>query len=216
MVTKTLGSAVYGVNASLISIEVNIVQGTHFFMVGLPDSAVKESQHRIESALKHIGYAMPRQRVIVNLAPADIRKEGAAYDLPIALCVLHASKQCFFASLDQYVVLGELALNGSVRPIKSVLPIAIEARRRHCKGFVLPQENAPEAAIVSDLDIVPVQHIEEAIGFFAGTKTIAPVVANTRAMFANGMHDDALDFADVQGQETVSYTHLTLPTKRIV
>ena len=206
MVTKTLGSAVYGVNASMISIEVNIVKGTHFFMVGLPDSAVKESQHRIESVLKHTGYAMPRQRVIVNLAPADIRKEGAAYDLPIALCILHASQQCYFDHLDEYMVLGELALNGSLRPIKGVLPIAIEARKRNCKGFVLPQENAPEAAIINHLDIIPVQHIEEAIDFFTGAKTIAPAVVDTRAMFANGVHNYSLDFADVQGQENTKRT----------
>ncbi len=203
MVTKTLGSAVYGVSASLVSIEVNIVKGTHFFMVGLPDSAVKESQHRIESVLKHTGYAMPRQRVIVNLAPADMRKEGAAYDLPIALCILHASQQCHFDQLDAYMVLGELALNGSLRPIKGALPIAIEARKRNCKGFVLPIENAPEAAIVNDLDIIPVHHIEEAIGFFSGTKTVAPAVVNTRAIFANDVDDDTFDFEDVQGQENI-------------
>ncbi|MHA7877651.1 MAG: YifB family Mg chelatase-like AAA ATPase [Bacteroidota bacterium] len=203
MVTKTLGSALYGVSASLVSIEVNIVKGTHFFMVGLPDSAVKESQHRIESVLKHINYVMPRQRVIVNLAPADMRKEGAAYDLPIALCILHASQQCHFKYLDEYVVLGELALNGSLRPIKGVLPIAIEARKRKCKGFVLPQENASEAAIVNNLDIIPVQHIEEAIGFFTGKKEIAPVAVDTRAVFADGINDYPLDFADVQGQEHI-------------
>ena len=206
MVTKTLGSAVYGVNAAPISIEVNIVKGTHFFMVGLPDSAVKESQHRIESVFKHIGYAMPRQRVIVNLAPADIRKEGAAYDLPIALCILHASQQCHFNHLDKYMVLGELALNGSLRPIKGVLPIAMDARKRNCKGFVLPQENASEAAIVNDLDIIPVQHINEAIGFFTGKETIVPTVVDTRAVFADGVNDYALDFSDVQGQEHIKRT----------
>ena len=203
MVTNTLGSAVYGVGASLIAIEVNIVKGTHFFMVGLPDSAVKESQHRIESVLKHIGCAMPRQRVIVNLAPADMRKEGAAYDLPIALCILHASQQFYFEHLEEYVVLGELALNGSLRPVKGVLPIAIEARKRKCKGFVLPQANAPEAAIVNDLAIIPVQHIKEAIDFFAGTQAITPAVVDTRGLFAHSANEYELDFADVQGQENI-------------
>lgn len=206
MVTKTFGSAIYGVNASLIAIEVNIVQGTNFFMVGLPDSVVKESQHRIESVFKHLGYTMPRQRVIVNLAPADIRKEGAAYDLPIALCILHASQQCHLDHLDQYVVLGELSLNGKLRPVHGVLPIAIEARKKHCKGFVLPADNATEAAIVNELDIIPVQHIEEAIAFFAKTKTIMPVVVDTRAMFDNQHTASVLDFADVQGQGTVKRT----------
>jgi len=203
MVTKTLGSAVYGVNASLISIEVNIVKGTHLFIVGLPDSAVKESQHRIESVFKHMDCEMPRQRVIVNLAPADIRKEGASYDLPIALCILHASQQYQFEHLEEYVVLGELALNGALRPIKGVLPIAIEARKQKCKGFVLPEENAAEAAIVNDLDVIPVKHIEEAIGFFTGQRTIAPAVVDTRALFAHSINHYSLDFADVQGQESI-------------
>lgn len=203
MVTKTLGSAVYGVNASLISIEVNIVKGTKFFMVGLPDSAVKESQHRIESVIKHLGDEMPRQRVIVNLAPADIRKEGAAYDLPIALCILHASKQRHFEHLEDYVVMGELALDGALRPIKGALPIAMEARKKKYKGFVLPQENAPEAAIVNDLDVIPVQHIEEAIAFFEGRKTIVPKVVDTRALFNDNVGEYALSFADVQGQEDI-------------
>src|SRR3569623_969503 len=203
MVTKTLGSAIYGVSASLISIEVNIVKGTHFFMVGLPDSAVKESQHRIESVLKHIGCVMPRQRVIVNLAPADMRKEGAAYDLPIALCILHASQQCHFEHLSEYIVLGELALNGSLRPIKGVLPIAIEARKRKCKGLVLPKENASEAAIVDNLAIIPLQHIREAFDFFAVKQSIAPVVVDARALFTHSFNEYELDFGDVQGQENI-------------
>ncbi len=202
MVTKTLGSAVYGVNASLISVEVNIVKGTKFYIVGLPDSAVKESAHRVESVMKHIGAAMPRQRIIANLAPADLRKEGASYDLPIALCLLHSSQQYCFEHLEEYVVLGELALNGQLRPIKGVLPIAIEARKRGCKGFVLPKENASEAAIVNDLDVIPVEHIQDAIDFFTGTKNIAPTVVDTRALFADGVDDYPLDFADVQGQES--------------
>ena len=203
MVTRTLGSAVYGVNAFLVAVEVNIVKGTHFFMVGLPDSAVKESQHRIESVFKHLGYTMPRQRVIVNLAPADVRKEGAAYDLPIALCILHASQQCNFKHLDQYMVLGELALNGKLRPIKGVLPIAIKALQNNCKGFMLPQENAAEAAIVKDLDVIPVQHLEEALGFFTGSNPISPVTVNTRELFTHAANAYGLDFADVQGQAHV-------------
>ncbi|MEL6539268.1 MAG: YifB family Mg chelatase-like AAA ATPase [Bacteroidota bacterium] len=203
MVTKTMGSAVYGVDASLISIEVNIVKGTKFFMVGLPDSAVKESQHRIESVFKHLGGEMPRRRVIVNLAPADIRKEGAAYDLPIALCILYASRQCQFEYLEDYVVMGELALDGTLRPIKGALPIAMEARKRKYKGFVLPQENASEAAIVNNLDIIPVQHIKEAIAFFEGSKTISPKVVDTRALFNDNLDDYELGFADVQGQDDI-------------
>jgi magnesium chelatase family protein len=203
MIIKTFGSAVYGVNASLISIEVNIVQGLHLYVVGLPDNAIKESQHRIESVLKHIGCEMPRQRVIVNLAPADIRKEGASYDLPIALCILEASRQYILPRLAEYVVMGELALDGVLRPIKGALPIAIEARAKKMKGLVLPGANAEEAAIVNGLDIIPVNHIQEALAFFTGEKPIAPLQVNTREIFAEKVQQYALDFADVQGQGNI-------------
>ncbi len=143
MVAKTFGSAVFGVDARSITIEVDVGQGTNFFMVGLPDSAVKESAQRVESAIKYFGYNFPRIKVVVNLAPADIRKEGSAYDLPIALGILKASGQIVADSLDQYVIMGELSLDGQLRPIKGVLPIAIEARKNGFKGFVLPKENAP-------------------------------------------------------------------------
>ncbi len=202
-VIKTFSSALYGVNAYIITIEVNIVQGTHLFMVGLPDNAIKESQHRIESVLKHIGCTMPRQRVIVNLAPADIRKEGAAYDLPIALSILKASQQHALEHIDQYIIMGELSLDGALRPVKGVLPIAVEARKRKFKGFVLPKENAEEAAIVNDLDIIPVAHIDEAIAFFNGTKPITPLTKDTRALFFNHLDGYAFDFSDVQGQENI-------------
>jgi magnesium chelatase family protein len=203
MITKTWSSAIYGVHASLISVEVNIVQGTHLYMVGLPDNAVKESQHRIESVLKHIGCQMPRQRVIVNLAPADIRKEGAAHDLPIALAILKASKQYPLESLEDYAIMGELALDGTLRPIRGALPIAIEARSKKLKGFVLPEENAREAAIVDSLPILPVKTIQEAIGFFVGKKPITPLVMDTRELFATKQEQYALDFTDVQGQESI-------------
>ena len=137
MVAKTFGSAVSGVDANLITIEVNVGQGTSFFMVGLPDSAVKESQQRVESALKYFNFRMPRQKVVINLAPADIRKEGSAYDLPIAMGILQASEQVIFPELERYVIMGELSLDGNLRPIKGVLPIAIEARKRGFKGFIL-------------------------------------------------------------------------------
>ncbi|OYX22145.1 MAG: magnesium chelatase, partial [Algoriphagus sp. 32-45-6] len=127
MVAKTFGSAVSGVDANMITIEVNVGQGTSFFMVGLPDSAVKESQQRVESALKYFNYRMPRQKVVINLAPADVRKEGSAYDLPIAMGILQASEQVSFPELDRYIIMGELSLDGNLRPIKGVLPIAIEA-----------------------------------------------------------------------------------------
>jgi magnesium chelatase family protein len=201
MVTKTFASAMNGVNALLISIEVNIVQGLGLFMVGLPDNAIRESQHRIESVLKHIGCAMPRQRVIVNLAPADIKKEGALYDLPIALSILHTSNQYILQNLDKYVIVGELSLDGKLRPIKGVLPIAIQAQKQKFKGFVLPVDNALEASIVKELDIIPVSHIEEAIGFFTKTKIIHPLKTEGEENYLSTVNSYDNDFADVQGQQ---------------
>jgi len=203
MVAKTFGSAVAGVDASLITIEVNVGQGTSFYMVGLPDSAVKESQQRVESALKYLGFRMPRQRVVVNLAPADIRKEGSAYDLPIAMGILQASEQVHFPYLDQYVIMGELALDGRLRPIKGVLPIAIEARKKGFKGFILPQENAKEASIVNSLDIISVETLEQAVAFLQGEVDITPLVTDTRELFYHSIDAHEHDFADVQGQENI-------------
>ena len=203
MVAKTFGSAVSGVDANLITIEVNVGQGTNFFMVGLPDSAVKESQQRVESALKFFGYRMPRQRVVVNLAPADLRKEGSAYDLPIAMGILQASEQVNFPNLDQYVLMGELSLDGKLRPIKGVLPIAIEARKRGFKGFILPLENAKEASIVNSLDIIGVETLDQASDFLQGNLQIEPLVTDTREIFNQGIDAPEFDFADVQGQENI-------------
>ncbi|WP_375585459.1 YifB family Mg chelatase-like AAA ATPase [Cyclobacterium xiamenense] len=203
MVAKTFGSAVSGVDAKLITIEVNVGQGTNFYMVGLPDSAVKESQQRVESALKYHGYRMPRQKVVINLAPADLRKEGSSYDLPIAMGILQASEQVFFPGLEDYLIMGELSLDGRLRSIKGVLPIAIEARKRGFKGFILPKENANEAAIVNKLDIIGVETLQEAIHFLEGTQEIAPLVTDTRNVFFNSLEDYAFDFADVQGQENI-------------
>ncbi|WP_186756072.1 YifB family Mg chelatase-like AAA ATPase [Echinicola salinicaeni] len=203
MVAKTFGSTVSGVDAKLITIEVNVGQGTSFYMVGLPDSAVKESQQRVESALKYFGYRMPRQKVVVNLAPADIRKEGSAYDLPIAMGILKASEQVSFPELDQYVIMGELSLDGQLRPIKGVLPIAIEARRSGFKGVILPKMNASEASIVNNLDVIGVETLEEAIGFLDGELEIEPLVTDTRDIFYHSLEDYEFDFADVQGQENI-------------
>lgn len=203
MVAKTFGSAVSGVDAKLITIEVNVGQGTSFYMVGLPDSAVKESQQRVESSLKFYGYRMPRQKVVINLAPADIRKEGSSYDLPIAVGILQASEQVFFPALEEYIIMGELSLDGKLRPIKGVLPIAIEARKNGFKGFILPMENAQEASIVNNLDIIGVETLQEAIHFLEGKKEIVPMVTDTRNIFYHSLEDYAFDFADVQGQENI-------------
>ncbi|MDH3710079.1 MAG: magnesium chelatase, partial [Cyclobacteriaceae bacterium] len=176
---KSFGGAVQGVDACLITIEVNVGEGTKFYMVGLPDSAVKESEHRVITAIKHLGYTMPRQKVVVNMAPADIRKEGSSYDLPIALSILQASGQLHTSVLSNYLIMGELALDGSVRSIKGVLPIAIEARHKGLKGLIVPLENSKEAAIVNNLDVIPVASIQEAIEFLEGRRDITPLVADT-------------------------------------
>ncbi|MGF1534368.1 MAG: YifB family Mg chelatase-like AAA ATPase [Bernardetiaceae bacterium] len=203
MVAKTYGASVLGVQAQLITIEVNVLKGTRLFIVGLPDSAVKEAEQRVESSVKTYGYRVPRQKVVVNLAPADVRKEGSAYDLPIALAMLHASDQMRTEVLDQYVILGELSLDGLLRPIKAVLPIAMEARERGLKGFVLPKANAAEAAIVNKLDVIGVENLQEAIDFFEGKQKITPHPHQTRELFAATKDDYGADFADVQGQENI-------------
>lgn len=203
MVSKTFGGAVHGVDARTITVEVNVIQGTHFFMSGLPDAAVKESEHRVESAIKTAGYYIPRNKVVVNLAPADIRKEGSAYDLPIALCILSASAQITTDLLEKYVIMGELSLDGELRPIKGVLPIAIQSRKQEFKGFILPKSNAREAAIVNNLDIIGVETLEEAIDFVEGRKKIEPVVVDTREVFQSKLNNYESDFKDVQGQENI-------------
>ncbi|WP_456460344.1 YifB family Mg chelatase-like AAA ATPase [Reichenbachiella sp.] len=203
MLAKTFGSAVYGVDAHIITIEANVIAGTKFFMVGLPDSAVKESEHRVESALKQNGYLMPRQKVIVNLAPADIKKEGSSYDLPIALGILNASGQLELDGLEESIIMGELSLDGTIRPIKGALPIAIEARKRGFKSFILPKENASEAAIVDNLEVIPVDSLQEAIGHLSGTQRIVPLEYDTRDMFQTHINEYAADFANVQGQENI-------------
>ena len=202
MITQTYGGALYGVDAQLISIEVNIVQGTNLYVVGLPDSSIKESQHRIESVLKTIHCEMPRQRIIVNLAPADIKKEGSLYDLPIALCILHSSYQYYFNNLDQCLILGELALDGTLRPIKGVLSMAIMAKNNGLKYFILPEQNANEASIVEGLNVIPVKNIHEAIDFLIGKKIIDPVFNNIETFInkENDIYD--IDLSDVQGQNS--------------
>jgi len=203
MIAKTFGSTVHGVDAFTITIEVNVGQGTSFWVVGLPDSAVKESQHRVETAIKHLGYRMPREKVVVNLAPADIRKEGSAYDLPIALAILQATDQLETDLLDKFVIMGELALDGTIRPIKGALPIAIEARKQGFKGFMLPVENENEGAIVNNLDIIGVSTLQEAIDFLEGKIKKEPVKVDTRDVFFNVANYYDADFANVQGQENI-------------
>ena len=203
MLAKTFGSAVHGVDARTILIEVNVGQGTRFYMSGLPDNALKESQLRIESALKHWKYFMPRERTVVNLAPADIRKEGSSYDLPIALCILEASGQISTCKLEKFMIMGELALDGALRPIKGVLPIAIHAKREGFKGLVVPEANAREAAVVDGLDVFPIKTLPQAISFLEEVQPIVPLKVNARQMFETQSNAYETDFKDVQGQENI-------------
>jgi len=203
MLVKAYASAVYGINATTITVEVNATQGLKYFLVGLPDNAVKESLQRIESALKTNGYRMPGQKLIINLAPADIRKEGSAYDLPMAIGILAATGQINRENLKDYVIMGELSLDGSLQPIKGALPISIQAREEGFKGLILPAHNAREAAVVSDLKVYGVNNLKEVIGFFENTLELTPVVVNTREEFYNNYDKYDIDFADVKGQESV-------------
>jgi magnesium chelatase family protein len=203
VLVKTFGSAVYGIQAITITVEVNIAAGTKYFIVGLPDVAIKESYFRIDSALKNCNFRMPRQQVVVNMAPADIKKEGSSYDLTIATAVLAASGQLDAEELDKYIIMGELSLDGSLQPIKGALPIAIQARKDGFKGFILPKQNAREAAIVNDLLVYGVESIKEVVGFFNGDIKLEPVIVNTREEFYDSLCNYDSDFSEVRGQENI-------------
>ena len=203
MLVKTYGGAILGVNALTVTVEVTIGDGVGFYMVGLPDNAVKESVQRISSAFEESGFRIPGKRVTVNLAPADLKKEGTAYDLTIAIGMLGAAGMVKADEMDRYVIMGELGLDGSLRPIKGALPIAIEARRQQYKGIIVPVENAREAAIVNNLEVYGATSLKEVAGFLHGEGTIEQTIVDTRAEFARSLNSYEYDFADVKGQETV-------------
>jgi magnesium chelatase family protein len=203
MLVKTFGSAVFGIKATTITVEVNIAQGVKFFLVGLPDNAVKESQQRIESALLSSGYRMPGRKIVINMAPADIRKEGSAYDLTIAIGILAASEQIKTEMLEEYIIMGELSLDGGLQPLKGALPIAIQARTEKFKGFILPKQNAREAAIVGDFEVYGAENIKEVIDFLTGEAPLERTIVNTREEFAAKQADTDVDFSDVKGQENI-------------
>ncbi|MEM6894706.1 MAG: YifB family Mg chelatase-like AAA ATPase [Bacteroidota bacterium] len=202
MLTKVYGSALFGVEATTVSIEVNVDKGIGYHLVGLPDNAIKESQYRIAAALQNNGYKIPGKKVTINMAPADLRKEGSAYDLPLSLGILSASGQVQANSLEAYVIMGELALDGSLRPIKGALSIALQAKKEGFKGFVLPQQNAQEAAMVNDFDVYGVGSLDEVILFFKD-KQLKPTQVNIQDEFSKNQTDLDHDFADVKGQESI-------------
>ena len=204
MLVKTFGSAVYGVEAISITIEVNVSNGQNYFIVGLPDSAVKESLQRVESAIKTNNLYMPRTKLVINLAPADIKKCGSAFDLPIAIGVLGASEQIEAPErLSDYVIMGELSLDGTIQPIKGALPIAIPARKEGFKGLIVPKQNEREAGMVNNLLVYGVTHLIEVIEFFKDENSLQPVVVNTREEFFNNQYEFEVDFNDVKGQENI-------------
>lgn len=203
MLIKTFGSAIIGIDAITITVEVNIDTGIQFFIVGLPDSAVKESQQRIVASFKNNGFNYPGKRIVINMAPADIRKEGSAYDLTIALGILAASQQLKPDNLDKYIIMGELSLDGSLQPIKGALPIAIEARKQGFKGFILPKDNAQEAAIVNNLEVIGVSDLKQVVDFLNGDIEIEPISVNTRDEFYTKLNEYEFDFSDVKGQENI-------------
>lgn len=203
MPVKTFSSAVYGIEAITITIEVDISSGTKYFVVGLPDNAVKESLLRVESAITNCGYRMPRQRIVINLAPADIRKEGSAYDLAIAIGILAESGQVEIDQLDKYLIMGELSLDGGLQPIKGALPIAIQGRTDGFKGLVLPSANAREAAIVSDFDVYGIDTLKEVIDFLNNKFKPERTVVDTEQEFKNNIANYESDFSEVRGQENI-------------
>lgn len=203
MLVKTFGCAITGIDAMLVTIEVSVELGVNFLLVGLPDNAVKESRERIATAIGQYGYHIPGKKVVINMAPADVRKEGTAYDVTLAIGILAASGNLKADLLSQYVIMGELSLDGSLRPIKGALPIAIEARKHKFKGIILPSDNAREAAIVNNLEVYAADNLKQVIDFLNEEGELNLVDYDTRATFSSSLNDYEFDFADVKGQESV-------------
>ncbi|TKS56178.1 YifB family Mg chelatase-like AAA ATPase [Mesohalobacter halotolerans] len=203
MLIKVYGSAVFGVEATNITVEVNVDSGIGYHLVGLPDNAIKESSFRIQAALKNNGYKLPGKKITINMAPADLRKEGSAYDLTLALGILTASSQIKAPNISEYIIMGELSLDGSLQPIKGALPIAIKALEDGFKGFILPKQNAKEASIVDGLEVYGVENITEVIDFFDKGQTLEQTIINTREEFYKNLEHPKFDFSEVKGQESI-------------
>ncbi len=203
MLTKVYGSAVHGVDAQTIVVEVNAATGIGYHLVGLPDKAISESSFRIAAALSNVGYKMPGKKLIINLSPADLRKEGSAYDLPIAIGIMVSANMIKADDLDKYIIMGELSLDGTLQPMRGALPIAIKARQEGFKGFILPKGNAREAAIVDNLAVYGVDNILEVIQFFNEGKELEETIVDTRDEFFQALEHPEFDFSDVKGQESI-------------
>ncbi|MEP3373487.1 MAG: YifB family Mg chelatase-like AAA ATPase [Maribacter dokdonensis] len=203
MLTKVYGSAVFGVEATTITVEVNIDKGIGYHLVGLPDNAIKESNYRIAAALQNNGYKIPGKKITINMAPADLRKEGSAYDLTLAIGILAASSQIKSEDIEKYIIMGELSLDVSLQPIKGALPIAIKAQEEGLAGFILPTENAKEAAIVGDLKVYGVDNIKQVLEFFDQGIPLEQTIIDTREEFYKSLDFPEFDFSDVKGQESI-------------
>ena len=203
MLIRTFASAVTGIDAVTVTIEVNVSRGIRFFLVGLPDVAVKESQQRIESALRSLGYHWPGKQVVINMAPADIRKEGSSYDLPLAMGILAADEKIVRGEIESYIMMGELSLDGTLQPVRGVLPIALRAREEGFKGVIVPVKNAREAAVVEGLEVYGMETLGDVVDFFNGTRNFTPVRVDLVEIFNSEANKYDVDFSDVRGQENV-------------
>ncbi|NRA93829.1 MAG: ATP-binding protein, partial [Psychroserpens sp.] len=203
MLTKVFGSALFGVEATTITVEVNSDIGIGYHLVGLPDNAIKESNFRIAAALQNNGYKIPGKKLIINMSPADLRKEGSAYDLTLAIGILVSSSQIKAEGLEDYIIMGELSLDGSLKPIKGVLPIAVNAKQKGFKGFILPNQNAKEAAIVEGLNVYGVDNILQVIEHFNGERSLEKSTINITEEFRKNLECPEFDFSDVKGQESI-------------
>ncbi len=203
MLVKTYGASVFGIDATTITIEVNLSQGINFFLVGLPDSAVKESQQRIKAAFNNNNFKYPGKEITINMAPADIRKEGSVFDLPIAIGILAASEQLKTNKLEEYVILGELSLDGELNAMKGVLPIALNAKKEGFRGLIIPKENAKEAAMVEGLEVIPVDNLQDVVEFINEEKFIEPMEIDVNKIFEYSQVSLGVDFKDVKGQMAI-------------
>lgn len=203
MLVKTYGSAVFGIEATTITIEVNLDTGVNFILVGLPDSAVKESQQRIRAAINNNGFKYPRKEITINMAPADVRKEGTTFDLPIAIGLLAVNEQVPSNQLSDYIILGELSLDGELKPMKGILPIALQAKSEGFKGMIVPKHNAMEAAIVDQIDVYGMETLAEVVAFLNKEKTMKPCKVDLSKAFDSDRKDGGIDFRDVKGQENI-------------
>ena len=203
MLVKVFGSAVFGVEATTITVEVNIDKGIGYHLVGLPDSVIKESSYRIAAALKNNNYSLPGKKITINMAPADLRKEGSAYDLTLAVGILAASNQIKIDLVNDYVIMGELSLDGGLQPIKGALSIAIKAKEEGFKGVILPIQNVKEAAVVDGIDVYGVENVLQVIDFFNGKGDLIPTVIDCQEEFNKTLEFPEFDFSDVKGQESI-------------